>query len=154
MDYPIKVFEINSPDGDCIKMEILEVYGFPNGTSFRGGYDILCSLEITAEAYTVRSERYYSATGALYDFYIALQNCYDKLNGKAIYNVYHAENDLDFEVNFDNGKVKVSGSYQDNPHVKNVLSFEFISDQSYFKEVLNDLKKIVLLFGDNKGMRK
>ncbi|MDE7107923.1 MAG: hypothetical protein K2O39_06320 [Clostridiales bacterium] len=135
-------------------MEIIEVYGFPNGTSFRGGYDILCSLEITAEAYTVRSERYYSATGALYDFYVALQNAYDKLNGKAIYNVYCAENDLEFEVTFDNGKVKVSGSYQDNPHVKNVLSFEFISDQSYFKEVLNDLKKIVLMFGDKKGMRK
>lgn len=153
MDYPIKVFEIGSGQ-EYIKLEILEVFGFPKDTSFRGGYDIRCNLEIKASVYTCCTENYFTATGALYDFYVALQDCYDKLNGKAIYSVYYPENNLVFEVEFDRGQVKIEGTYQDNPAIENVLKFEFGSDQSYFKQVLSDLKRIILTFGDKKGINK
>ena len=153
MDYPIKVFEIKGFGEESIKLEILEVFGFPNEISFRGGYDIRCNLEITSGLYTFRTEHYYSATSALYDFYVALLNCYNILNGKATYNVYCAENDFVFEVTFNLGQIKVNGKYKDDPIKKNFLNFEFGSDQSYFKEVLSDLKKIVLMFGDKKGIK-
>ena len=154
MEYPIKVFEIGSGQ-ERIKLEILEVFGFPKETSFRGGYDVKCNLEITAGVYACRTTNYYTATSALYDFYVALQDCYSKLNGKATYSVYCPENDLVIEVTFTpKGDVYINGKYHDNPPIKDILYFEFGTDQSYFKDVLSDLKKIVLTFGDKKGVKK
>lgn len=82
MNFPIKCFEIKGFKQERIKLEILEVFGFPDETSFRGGYDIRCNLEINAGIYACRTENYYSSTSALYDFYIALQNCYDNLTAR------------------------------------------------------------------------
>lgn len=154
MEYPIKVFEIKGRGNECIKLEIAETFDFPKRTTFRGGYDIRCSLDITVGIYTAHTDHYYSSTGALYNFYVALQNCYSTLNGKAIYAVYMPENDLTIEVLFDEGRVEIKGQYRDNMVERTSLLFEFVSDQSYFNEVLRDLKKIVLAFGDNKGINK
>ena len=146
MEFPIKAFEINGRGGERVKLDIVEVFGYPDEPSFRGGYDIRCSLEITAGAYTVRTDSYYSATGALAEFYTALKNCYDRLNGQALYNVYCAENDLELTVAFDMGKVYVHGSYREDMASKNRLDFELATDQSYFVEILRDLKKATELF--------
>ena len=154
MEYPIKVFEIGSGQ-EYVKMEILEAFGFPKTTSFRGGYDVRCRLEIKVGVYACYTENYYTATGALYDFYVALQDCYDKLSGKVAYSVRYPENDLVLEVEFTHkGAVYVNGKYRDNPTVNDVLYFELVTDQSYFKDVLSDLKKIILAFGDKKGVKK
>ena len=153
MDYPIRVFEIGSGQ-EYIKMEILEAYGFPKTTSFRGGYDVRCKLEIKVGVYGCYTKDYCTTTGALYDFYVALQDCYDKLNGKATYSVYCPENDLVIEVEFTpKGDVYVNGKYRENLDTENFISFEFVTDQSYFKAVLSDLKKILLVFGDKKGRK-
>lgn len=152
MEFPIKVFEIKGCGDESIKLEIAEVFGFPNETSFWGGYDVRCNLEIKVGVYTVRTE-HYSSTGALYDFYIALQNYYNMLNGKAIYDAM-AEHDLTIEVLFNRSQVEVKGQYRYDATKMTSLAFEFVSDQSYFNEVLHDLKKIVLEFGDNKGIKK
>ena len=155
MDYPIKIFEIVGTKQERIKLEILEVFGFPNDTSFRGGYDARCHLEITLGAYACQTARYYTATASIYDFYVALQDCYNKLSGKATYSVYCPENDLVLEVIFNHsGCVEIKGKYRDDLAVNNVLSFEFCTDQSYFKEILSDLKKIYLTFGDKKGIKE
>lgn len=155
MDYPIKAFELVGNGQERIKLEILEAFGFPKETSFRGGYDVRCNLEITVGTYSCRTRQYYTATSALYDFYISLQDCYNKLSGKAVYSVYCPENDLVFEVTFNqSGSVEIVGKYHDNPATKNVLHFEFCTDQSYFKDVLGDLKKVFLTFGDKKGIKK
>ena len=154
MNYPIKVFEIKGLSGERIKLEIIEVFGFPNETSFKGGYDIKCNLEISSGLYSIRTNNYYSSTGALYDFYIELLKCYDDLKGIASYRLNYAENNFDLKVKFDKyGVVRISGKYQDDLVVKNILNFEFTSDQSYFKEVISDLKKIVIQFGDNQGIK-
>lgn len=146
MDYPIKVFEIKG-DGNTahIKLKINEIYGFPDEESFRGGYDICCDLEIVCGNYRVRSGNYISSTGAMKAFYNELLTCYKSLNGEATYKVYCPENDFVFNVMFNQGSVKVIGRYQDDLIIKNILSFEFKSDQSYFAEVLNDLKKVIIL---------
>ncbi|MDE5943336.1 MAG: hypothetical protein K2H30_03915 [Clostridia bacterium] len=153
MDYPIKVFEIKGFSGERIKLEITEVFGFPKETSFRGGYDVSCNLEISSGLYNMRTNHYYSSTGALYNFYNELLKCYNDLTGMASYKLNYPENYLDLNVEFDEYGVNISGKYQDDPTVENFLNFEFTSDQSYFREVLSELKKIVLQFGDNQGIK-
>ena len=151
MEQPIKAFEIKDGKGNYVKLEIIEVYGFPDQNSFRGGYDIKCNLTIKSGLYFVDTNYYLSSTGALYNFYNDLNKAYKKLTGATKYEVYLSENDLTFTVLFEQGEVKVTGKYQDNPTEKNILEFEFYSDQSFFYEVLQDLKTVINLFGDNKG---
>lgn len=154
MEYPIKTFEIKGFSSERIKLEITEVFGFPDETSFRGGYDIKCNLEITSGIYIIRTNNYYSSTGALYNFYNELLKCYNDLKGIASYKLNYPENYFDLNIKFDELGIAISGKYQDDPVVKNILNFKFTSDQSYFKEVISDLKKIVLRFGNNRGIKK
>ena len=72
----------------------------------------------------------------------------------ATYKLNYPENDFDLNIEFDKLGVDISGKYQDDPVVKNILYFEFTSDQSYFKEVICDLKKIVLRFGNNRAIKR
>ncbi|MCM1367929.1 MAG: hypothetical protein NC184_03860 [Roseburia sp.] len=154
-DQPIKVFEIIGFSNEHIKLEITEVFGFPDATSLSGGYDVKCNLEICSGLYRIFTDCYYSCTGALYNFYNDLLKCYNNLKGTAQYKHNYSENDFDLNIEFTgSGGVTISGKYQDDPVVKNILYFEFDSDQSYFKDVLRDLKKIVLQFGDNQGVKR
>ena len=68
--------------------------GFPDTTSYEGGYDIICTLQIDVGCYHVRCESYYSATGALYSFSSKLKECYQKLEGVAEYCLL-LDNDFD-----------------------------------------------------------
>lgn len=153
MEFPIVAFDIKDGKGNYIKLEISNVYGYPNETSFRGGYDVKCYLTVRSGIYFVNSDSYFSSTGALYEFYRELSGVYEKLNGTANYKVYMPENDLTFAVEFNRDRVKIAGKFRDDPCENNSLEFELFSDQSYFAEVLRDLKKVVSLFGDNKGHR-
>lgn len=152
MEFPLKAFEIKNSDGSILSIEIAEIFGFPDETSFRGGYDIRCNLIISSGRICVDTDSYYSSTGALFVFYTKLKNCYDELKGSAEYRVYCPDgSDLTFTVSFDGGKVNVKGVYKDDTVESNFFSFSFTSDQSYFKEVLRDLKKVINIFGDNRG---
>ena len=142
-------FDIKGSNGR-IKLEIVEVYGFPEMTSFRGGYDIRCKLTINVGVYSVSTENYFSCTGALNKFYLDLQTCYKSLNGVANYKVDFPENELKLNLNFKDGKVFIVGSYRDDVMNNNMLNFEFNSDQSYFANVLKDLKKVFEKF-ENKN---
>lgn len=147
MNYPVKVLEITGTRGECIKMEVAEVFGYPSEPSFRGGYDVRCNLEITVGVYACRTTHYYTATSAIHNFYVALTDCYEKLDGTATYNVYCPENDLTLEVTFNKaGRVDLCGKYRDDLAQNTALTFEFVTDQSYFKEILSDLKKLLLMF--------
>lgn len=141
MDYPIKVFEIKGLSNERVKLEITDVFDFPDRTSFRGGYDIQCTLEISSGPYNIRTDSYYSSTGALYSFYNELCKCYQDLKGIAAYKLNYPENELDLNIEFNEHIVNISGKYQDDSAVKNILNFEFTSDQSFFQEVIIDLKK-------------
>ena len=154
MEYPIKVFEIKGFSDERISMEITEVYGFPEETSFRGGYDVQCSLQISCGVYNMRTDCYYTSTGALFDFYNELSKCHKDLQGTASYKVYCPENDFELDIEFNARGVKIRGKYQDVPTVKNVLSFEFESDQSYFNEVIADLKRVALQFVGKQGKNR
>ena len=68
MELPITAFYIKGLNNDFIKLEILEIYGFPAETSFRGGYDIKCRLEISCGIYHLLTDNYFSSTDALLQF--------------------------------------------------------------------------------------
>ena len=85
MEFPIEAFCLYGNDGGKIAMAINEAPGFPYRTCVEGGYDIICSLTIDVGCYHVESERYFSATGALYRFSAELNECYKKLEGIAQY---------------------------------------------------------------------
>mgnify|MGYP003315649855 CR=1 FL=1 len=135
-----------------LRIDIVEVFGFPDKTSFKGGYDIKCNLEIVSNVYCVRTNNYYSSTSVLYNFYNELKKCYETINGKVQY-VDYTENKLIFDVIFKNGKVVITGRYEEDSSTNNILNFEFLSDQSYFPKVLDDLKVVIDKFGNNQGIK-
>lgn len=147
MDFPITAFDLRGTNNEFISIEILEIFGFPNETSFRGGYDIRCRLKIKSGIYSLKTDNYFSSTAALINFYNDINKIFQLLDGKCSYNVYLPENDLSFTVSFNKqGHVSVSGRYRDDLSKNNILNFEFKSDQSYFTQVILDLNNIYKLF--------
>ena len=150
---PVTAFDIRGANNERVKLEITEVYEFPQITSVYGGYDIKCRLQIDSDVYRLRTDDYYSATGMLWAFFKGLNKCYSELNGKCSFDGDCEGKDLSFDVYFAQGRVVVCGKYQNDRMRKNILEFEFCSDQSYFASVLTDLRKVVDMFGDNRGLK-
>lgn len=148
MELPIQAFCLNGYNGEKISMTIDEVLGFPNQTSYEGGYDTIGVLEIRAGGYHVISERYFSATGALYRFIEELKICYETLDGKAIYKL-QLENDLIFTISMvGRGRAIIKGEYQERPDIQNILKFEIETDQTFFPAIIKSVEKLKL-FMDN-----
>lgn len=114
-----------------------EVLGFPNSTSYEGGYDIICTLRIDVGCYHVKCESYYSATGVLYKFSNMLKECYQNLEGQAEHHLL-LENDLEFTVSMtSSGHAVVIGTFQEKPNKDNILSFEI---ESQLKALANTIR--------------
>lgn len=131
-----EIFSIKGYNGEHITLNLIDVLGYPNTTSYDGGYDIICSLEIKCGCYTASCDRYFSASGALYRFQKKLIKCYETLEGNAKYTLL-LENDLVFEVFMrSGGKAIIKGKYQEYPEKDNKLFFEIETDQTYLKPVI------------------
>ena len=137
-------FSLKGYGGEHITLNLIEVLGYPETKSYDGGYDLMCSLEINCSCYSVKCDRYYSASGALYRFQKELKECYETLEGSAKYELL-LENDLIFEVIMETGgKAIIKGNYQERLDKDNILSFEIETDQICFKSVvigIDNLKK-------------
>ena len=132
----MEIFSFKGYSGEHITLNLIEVLGYPDTTSYEGGYDIICSLEIKCGCYTVSCDRYFSASGALYRFQKELIECYKTLEGTAKYALL-LENDLIFEVFMESGgKAIIKGDYQECPEKDNKLSFEIETDQTCIKSVI------------------
>jgi hypothetical protein len=143
------MFRIPGQDG-FIEIHLDEIFGFPEKTSHFGGYDVKGTVHIKSNGYSIKDNLWFS-TGKLYNFYHELSICYDKLEGSAKF--ISSEANLDFSMFFDkSGFVKINGIYVANYAINNRLEFEIKSDQSYLKESISQLKKIVIKYGDNKGI--
>ena len=68
-------FSLKGYGGEHITLNLIEVLGYPETKSYDGGYDLMCSLEINCSCYSVKCDRYYSASGALYRFQKELKEC-------------------------------------------------------------------------------
>lgn len=149
----MEIFCLNGYDNEKISLELNEVLGFPDATSYEGGYDIICTLQIDVGCYHVRCESYYSATGALYNFSSKLKECYQKLEGVAEYCLL-LENDLVFTVCMkSSGHAVVTGTFQERPDKDSVLSFEMETDQSCFLPVIQGITDLIKIYGGMQGIK-
>ena len=147
-DLPILAFSMSGTD-EFIELIIEEVWGFPDETSYGGGYGAKGSLKIRSAEYTVSAVHYFT-TGELYGFSRELKKCYDSLNGIAV--LENTERELELKCEFNRlGHVIISGSFKSNPGAHNKLIFEFKTDQTQVKESLSQLKAVADIFGDTKG---
>ena len=142
-------FMMTGMDGS-IQLKIEEVFGYPDETSYGGGYGAKGTLDIKSGGFMVSAPHYFT-TGELYVFYQQLQGCYDSLTGRATLD--NTERELDLQCEFNKfGHVILTGSFQASPTERNILQFEIKSDQTQVKETLSQLKEVYAVFGDNKGI--
>lgn len=135
-----------------VLIKFLEVYGFPDSTSFAGGYDVKGSIEIKSGGYSACGELWFS-TGEIYNFFSGLIKCHKELNGRVEF--LTTETNLKMSVDFDKlGHVIISGEYVERYDEYNKLTFEIFSDQSYLQETISDLNVIVKKYGGLKGISK
>ena len=150
-DLPMLAFRINGLDG-AIELFIDEVFGFPNETSYGGGYGAKGRISITAGGYSVKSQHYFT-TGELYEFSKVLTECQKEIFGKAELRNVEGELGLVFAYNR-LGQVNVSGAFQERLDVNTKLTFEFRTDQTRTQETLLDLNRVAAVFGDSEGVHK
>lgn len=79
-----------------IRIELNEVIGYPNETSFLGGYDVKGKIELKSGNYYVKDAELWFSTGQIYEFYVQLLKCYKELKG--IINFQIPESELKLEV--------------------------------------------------------
>tara|TARA_R110002033_G_C3745153_1_gene225549 strand:+ start:70 stop:510 length:441 start_codon:yes stop_codon:yes gene_type:complete len=143
-------FELKGENG-IITVGIEKTFDFPNKTCFKGGYECVVGIEIRVGSYSVRS-KFYASTGELFKFYEKLKTCQSELNGVAEFDSY--EKNLELTVKYDSGKISIFGTYQENLGIDNKLEFDFNSDQSYFKNSVEQLERIFDKYGGMKGVEK
>jgi hypothetical protein len=145
-------FEIRGEPENYIRITLDQVYGFPDKTSFFGGYDSISIVEIKSTNYNIKGSLLVT-TGNIYDFYIELEKCQQKLSGLARFDSY--EHNLAFQVEYNSiGHVTVMGEYQEKHEESNLLKFSFITDQTFTRKTLDDLKGFYEQYGNNKGKVK
>jgi len=147
---PMQAFEIKGYGGDCVSLEIGEVFGFPDETSYGGGFGARGQLRISAGSYTVSAMHYFT-TGELYGFSEALAQCYERLSGTAT--LENTERQLDLSCSFDRtGHVILTGAFQEYPHSQNKLIFEIGLDQTFIPSALAQLRAVAQIFGGMRGI--
>lgn len=151
IDLPMLAFKITGLDGS-IELVIDEVFGFPNETSYGGGYSARGRISIVAGGYSVNSQHYFT-TGELYELTKSLTKCQKEIAGKA--ELENAERELELVFTYNKlGHVNVSGEFQERLDINRKLIFEFRADQTQTQEMLSGLNKVIYVFGDNKGIKK
>lgn len=135
-----------------IRIGLNEIYGFPNETSYLGGFDVKGIVEIKSGSYFVKNAEIWFSTGQVYEFFTQLQKCYNNLKGFVTFS--ESENNLKINLSFNKfGQINIQGYFQEVAHHENILQFEFESEQSYFVSTLHQLKDIVDQYGDLKGIK-
>jgi len=150
LDLPMIAFCLNGY-GEFIRLFIDEVFGFPEETSYGGGYSAKGRIEIQVKGYKVNSKHNFT-TGELFQFKESLKNCYQNIAGCA--ELQNTERALKLSVSFDKtGKVRVFGEFQERPDINNKLLFEFESDQTCIPQVIKELEVVQKIFGNMTGVK-
>ncbi len=144
-------FEVKGDNG-FLKIEIKEVYGFPDETSHFGGYECRADIEIKIPSYHVKGN-FHTSTGEIFQFYEELSKCQIKLKGEVEYQTL--ENNLEIRVKYNNmGRTEITGKFQQSMGISNCLKFEINSDQSFIKYTVDELETIVNKYGNMTGVKK
>lgn len=148
--FPMLAFKIDGSSDEYINMTIDEILGFPNALSYGGGYGAKGILNIRTGAYFVSAIHYFT-TGELYRFSLELEKCYRRLNGIAI--LENVDRELELKCEFNKlGHVIVSGNFQADSSVNNILHFEIKTDQTQIKDTMSNLRTVYELFGNERGI--
>lgn len=100
-----------------VRIELNEVFGFPNQTSYLGGYDVQGKIEIKSGNYYVKDAELWFSTGQIYKFFMELQKCYNHLKGGATFS--ESENALKIDFNFNRfGQISIEGHFKEIPSGK------------------------------------
>lgn len=130
-------FKVEGKQG-LIEIEISKV---ENETSLFGGHEAKGKITIQSGNFSVASQLWFT-TGDVLEFYEQLMNCYQNLEGKAIFNNYESTLHIVVEFNSTN-QVNIHGSYREVSHIVNELHFEIESDKNYILSTLDQLRPIV-----------
>lgn len=142
---------LKGESGNFLQIVFEEIHGFPESTSWQGGYEIRATLIIKSEAFQVRSN-FFTTTYELFTFYQELLICNQSLAGKANYSSF--EQDLTFYVEYDNmGHTLINGRFAASMPYDNALCFEFASDQSFIQATLQQLNFIATKYGGATGLK-
>ena len=149
---PMLAFKLEGMD-DSIELTIDEVWGYPNETSYGGGYGAKGNLSIRAGEYMVVNATHYFTKGELYSFLQQMKYCYEVLDGFATLD--NTDRELDLKCTFNKkGHVLIEGHFQKDPSINNKLTFELRSDQTQAAATISSLKAVAEIFSDNKGVKK
>ena|SRR5690606_5688528 len=133
-----------------IKIELEQIFDFPNRTCHWGGYDAKAKIEIKSGNFKVNSS-FYTSTGEIYLFYKSLKESNTFLSGQIFYKNYE-ENTL-ITLTYDNmGHIVIDGTFSEENQFNNKLDFEFNTDQSYIKYTINELENIINKYGGMEGI--
>ncbi|MGE7691574.1 WapI family immunity protein [Lysinibacillus sp. NPDC097214] len=136
-----------------IRIEIIEVFGFPNETSYLGGYEVKGKIDIKSGNYFVKDAELWFSTGQIYTFFSQLQKCFKQLNGSVTFT--DSSSNIEFEMHFNRlGQITIEGYFQEFLSEENKLHFEFESEQSYLLSSFEELRKIVAHYGGLEGKRR
>lgn len=135
-----------------IKINLEQVFDFPNNTCHWGGYDAKANIEIQSGNFKVNSS-FYTSTGEIFLFYNSLKENNDLLSGKVFYKNY--EENTFITLTYDNiGHITIEGTFSEENEFSNKLDFEFNTDQSYIKYTINELESIVKKYGGMRGINE
>ncbi|QQL51346.1 WapI family immunity protein [Mucilaginibacter ginkgonis] len=135
------------------KIEIIfgEVLGFPDTTTFLGGYDIKGLVNIKAGCF-IGACAIWTSTGQMFELYTQLSKINNVLKGEVSFSNYYDDN-LKFKLVYDSlGHVAVTGTLYESSEPENVLGFEFTTDQTFISKTVSQLSSIIKTYGDSRGI--
>lgn len=137
---------------NIIEIRLTTLLGFPNEIDIDGGYAVKGSISIQCGKYSVNKAEVSITTGQVYQFYQQLNEAFQDLKGTIIFS--NRGEAIFFEMEFTRfGQIDVNGYFQEYPSIENRLHFMFQLDQSYIPSTLNELKKIVEVYGGMSGIK-
>ena len=147
----MEAFKIGT-EPNFIEFKLNTLYGFPNETDVDGGYAVEGSISIQSGNYSVNNAVVWFSTGQVYQLYEQLKEAFHHLKGTILFS--NRGEDIYFEMDFTRfGQINVNGHFQEYPSIDNRLNFSFQLDQSYIPSTLNELKKIVEVYGGMRGIK-
>ena len=143
-------FALRGEAGNYISFLLTEVYGFPAKTSFLGGYEVRATADIKVGTFRAKAD-FATSTGEFYQLFQDLTSCNERLAGSVQYTSF--ERELEVTAQYDVfGNVGILGIFQPSSQSGTLLEFVMQSDQTFVKETLIQLEKLVNKYGGMQGI--
>ena len=138
-------------ESNFIEFVLNTIHGFPDETSFEGGYTVEGTVNIQSGNYNVTNGDLWFTTGQVFQLYEQLDEVYKSLKGKVRFHNYECT--IDFEISFNfTGQINIEGYFRDSSG-NGRLEFNFQLDQTYIRSTLKQLKDIVEIYGGMRGIK-